>query len=195
MKYALLAIRLGRKLVLDMRMIPENCLTALLKIKKEMEAGSVLNHPKEHWTAGRLLRRLLLFQNPSEQGGSATRLREAQNSICSEGFSMTVRRNTFLGFGSTIHHYYYDVLVGLDGITRLGYGHDNRLRPALEILKKRQDDETWILEKAHSDLGAGAHHRLPKKVRRFALEEADKPSKWITLTALRVLKRIEDQSQ
>jgi hypothetical protein len=93
------------------------------------------------------------------------------------------------------NHYYYDVLVGLDVITRLGYGDERRLRPALDILnEKRQHDGTWLLEKVHPDLGAGAQYPLPKKVNPFALEEQGKPSKWITLTSLRVLKRVEDAS-
>ena len=33
---------------------------------------------------------------------------------------------------------------------------------------------------------------LKWEVRPFALEEAGRPSKWITLTALRVLKRVEE---
>jgi hypothetical protein len=93
------------------------------------------------------------------------------------------------------NHYYYDVLVGLDVITRLGYGDDKRLRPAIKILnKKRQDDGTWILGKVHPDLGTGAKYSLAKKAIPFALEESGKPSKWITLEALRVLKRVEDWS-
>ena len=37
------------------------------------------------------------------------------------------------------NHYFYDILVGLDVMTRLGYGYDRRLRQALDILaKKRQ---------------------------------------------------------
>ena len=90
------------------------------------------------------------------------------------------------------NHYYYDVLLGLDVITRLGYGGDRRFRAALEILKqKRREDGTWIIDKGHPDLGVGAQYSLRKKVSPFALEEAGKPSKWITLTALRVLKRVE----
>ena len=93
------------------------------------------------------------------------------------------------------NHYYYDILVGLDVVTRLGYGNDRRLRPALGILsKKRQGNGTWLLEKAHPDLGSGAQYALRKKARPFALEEPGKPSKWITLTALRVLKRVEETS-
>lgn len=91
------------------------------------------------------------------------------------------------------NHYYYDILVGLDVITSLGYARDKRVRPALEILKKkRQKDGTWHLDKIHPDLGAGAQYRLRRKVKRFALEKEGKPSKWITLTALRILKRVDD---
>ena len=94
------------------------------------------------------------------------------------------------------NHYYYDVLVGLDVITKLGYGYDRRLQPALDILnKKRQTDGTWLLERVHPDIGAGAQYPLRKRANRFALELPGKPSKWITLTSLRVLKRVEDATE
>ncbi len=90
-------------------------------------------------------------------------------------------------------HYYYDFLVGLDMLTRLGYGDDRRLRPALELLaKKRRPDGTWSLDKVHPDLGAGAGYRFRRKPKRFALEKEGEPSKWITLTALQVLKRVDE---
>ncbi len=90
-------------------------------------------------------------------------------------------------------HYYYDFLVGLDMLTRLGYGGDRRLRPALELLeKKRRPDGRWALDKVHPDLGAGAGYRFRRKPKRLALETEGMPSKWITLTALQVLKRVEE---
>ncbi len=90
-------------------------------------------------------------------------------------------------------HYYYDFLVGLDMLTRLGYGNDPRLRPALDLLeRKRRRDGTWTLDRVHPDLGAGAGYRLRRRPKRFALEAEGRPSKWITLTALRVLQRVED---
>ena len=96
------------------------------------------------------------------------------------------------------NHYFYDVLVGLDLVTELGYGDDPRLKPALEILeRKRRSDGTWLLDKVHPDVAPGANDDLldrAKKLKPFALEEAGQPSKWITLTALRVLKRVEDAS-
>jgi hypothetical protein len=92
-------------------------------------------------------------------------------------------------------HYYYDILVGLDVITKLGYGSDRRLRPALKIVnEKRRNDGTWLLERVHPDLAVGAHYSVSRKVTHFALEPAGKPSKWITLTALRVLKRVQESS-
>ncbi|MCL4519161.1 MAG: hypothetical protein M1587_08205 [Thaumarchaeota archaeon] len=93
------------------------------------------------------------------------------------------------------NHYYYDILVGLDVITKLGYASDRRLAPALDILKeKRQKDGTWLLDKIHPDIAQGARYRISKSAKRFALEEEGKPSKWITLTAMRVLKRVEESS-
>lgn len=92
-------------------------------------------------------------------------------------------------------HYYYDFLVGLDMVTRLGYGGDRRLRPALELLEsKRRADGRWTLERVHPDLGAGAGYRMPRTTKRFALEKQGQPSKWITLTALQVLKRVEESA-
>ena len=90
-------------------------------------------------------------------------------------------------------HYYYDVLVGLDVLTGLGYAGDGRLAPALEILReKRRSDGTWILDRVHPDEGSGRDGASSRRLRPLALEQAGEPSKWITLTALRVLKRVED---
>jgi hypothetical protein len=95
-------------------------------------------------------------------------------------------------------HYFYDVLVGLDIVTGLGYADDRRLRPALALLEsKRQSDGSWLLDRVHPDLAEGANEDLvgrAKKLRPFTLEEPGRPSKWITLTALRVLKRVEDEN-
>jgi Prenyltransferase and squalene oxidase repeat len=73
----------------------------------------------------------------------------------------------------------YNILRGLDILTKLGYTQDERLTDAVEILmQKRQKDGTWILESAP----VGRMHTN--------IEAKGKPSKWITLIALRVLKRL-----
>ncbi|MGI0080170.1 MAG: hypothetical protein ACRECH_11150, partial [Nitrososphaerales archaeon] len=92
-------------------------------------------------------------------------------------------------------HYYYDLLVGLDFITALGYSNDKRLGYAVSLLReKRRSDGRWNLDaespdpksatakwdKDHPD-GASIH---------FALEKPGKPSKMITLNALKILGRI-----
>ncbi len=91
-------------------------------------------------------------------------------------------------------HYYYDILVGLDVVTKLGYGGDTRLGPALRMVRdKRRRDGTWVLDAVHPDLGVGAGYRMSKKrVTPFALEAEGRRSKWITLTCLQVLKRVEE---
>jgi hypothetical protein len=90
-------------------------------------------------------------------------------------------------------HYYYDVLVGLDVLTSLGYANDKRLQPALKILnRKRLSGGSWVLDSVHPDIGIGAGYRFRKRPRRFALEKEGRSSKWITLTALRILKRVEE---
>jgi hypothetical protein len=92
------------------------------------------------------------------------------------------------------NHYYYDILVGLDTITSLGYASDKRLDYALKYLKKKRlPNGSWALDAIHPDLGSGADYILKeKKPRRFALERVGRPSKWITLRSLRILKRVEE---
>jgi hypothetical protein len=92
------------------------------------------------------------------------------------------------------NHYFYDILVGLDVLTQLGYGGDRRLQPALKILmEKRRADGTWLLDRSHPDVGPGVTiHPDPKKIKPLVIEEPGKPSKWITLKALRVLKRVSE---
>ncbi len=91
-------------------------------------------------------------------------------------------------------HYFYDVLVGLDVLTELGYGGDRRLAPALGILReKERGDGTWLLDRVHPDVGSRrARTAANREEKPLALERAGEPSKWITLTALRVLKRVDD---
>ena len=93
-------------------------------------------------------------------------------------------------------HYYYDLLVGLDFMTSLGFGGDRRMNYALDFLRsRRRRDGTWNLDAIHPDLeGAAArwyaahprHRPVP-----FGLETVGQPSKMITLTALRVLDAAE----
>ncbi len=95
------------------------------------------------------------------------------------------------------HHYCYDLLVGLDFMTALGYSADKRLGYAISLLKeKRRSDGRWNLDaetpdpedpqgkwdKAHPD--SGSIH--------LTLERAGKPSEMITLTALKILNRIRE---
>jgi hypothetical protein len=91
------------------------------------------------------------------------------------------------------NHYYYDILVGLDVLTQLGFAGDRRLRPALEILRdKRQLDGTWWMDRLHPDVSGPKAAQYQKGVNPLAIEKPGKPSKWITLKALRVLNRVRD---
>ncbi|HZW85191.1 MAG TPA: hypothetical protein VFE91_04745, partial [Nitrososphaerales archaeon] len=93
-------------------------------------------------------------------------------------------------------HYYYDLLVGLDALTALGYGGDARLNYAVSHMKeKMRGDGRWAVDANRpEDSPALAKFRKshPKSndLTPFVLEEPGKPSKMVTLTALRVLTRI-----
>jgi hypothetical protein len=92
-------------------------------------------------------------------------------------------------------HYYYDVLVGLDFMTALGYTDDPRLEYAIDVLKsKRRRDGKWNMDAIHPDVEGGMaewYKRYPRdKPTPFSLERVGEPSKMITLTAMRVLQRL-----
>ncbi len=75
------------------------------------------------------------------------------------------------------HMYQSDILEILAILTRLGY-KDNRMQDAIDILSSKQnEDGSWNLERTFNG--------------RFItnIETKGKPSKWITLNALRILKR------
>ena len=75
--------------------------------------------------------------------------------------------------------FFYDILRGLSVVTKLGYGEDHRLDDAYELLLQKQNQEgQWILESTPSG-------RMQTNI-----EPKGKPSKWITLNALKVIKRI-----
>ncbi|MFX1352313.1 MAG: prenyltransferase/squalene oxidase repeat-containing protein [Promethearchaeota archaeon] len=77
--------------------------------------------------------------------------------------------------------YRYNILRGLDILGKLGYTEDERLDDALMVLlQKRLPGGKWILESTPS----GRMH--------VSIDRVGKPSKWITLIALRVLKCIQN---
>jgi len=91
------------------------------------------------------------------------------------------------------NHYYYDVLVGLRTLARLGHGADPRMAPAIRWLrKKRGRDGTWALDAAHPDLDA-AHggYVMRRPVFPILLEPLRIPSQWATVEALSVPARVE----
>jgi hypothetical protein len=92
-------------------------------------------------------------------------------------------------------HYYYDLLVGLDVLTALGYGDDKRLGFALDLLKKkRRKDGRWNLDANQPDMSPAAeawYAEHPKqRPTPLAFETPGEPSKMITLRALTVLARV-----
>jgi len=94
-------------------------------------------------------------------------------------------------------HYYYDLLVGLDFMTALGYGGDPRLRYAVSVLKeKRRQDGRWNLDAVHPDMEGKMWEWYTKNPKHtptpFALERKEEPSKMITLRAMIILRRLGD---
>jgi hypothetical protein len=93
-------------------------------------------------------------------------------------------------------HYYYDLLVGLDFMTALGYTRDKRLDHAISVLKKKKGaNGRYDLDAVHPDVAGGMaefYAKHPKDAPKpFALEKPGEPSKMITLRAMIVEKRLE----
>lgn len=97
-------------------------------------------------------------------------------------------------------HYYYDLLVGLDFMTALGYSDDKRLGFAISLLKKkrRKKDGKWNLDSVNPDpespQGRWNIAHPNQATVNFSLESTGEPSKMITLRALQVLRRIDEDS-
>ncbi|MBX3057044.1 MAG: nitrogen fixation protein NifH [Anaerolineae bacterium] len=92
------------------------------------------------------------------------------------GFAEKPSRSWFQ-FGFPVF-YVTDVLQNLEVLTRLGYGHDPRLKPALALLLSKQDAQgRWKMEYSYNGKTW------------VDVEQKGKPGKWVTLRALRVLKR------
>jgi hypothetical protein len=79
--------------------------------------------------------------------------------------------------------YVTDVLQNLEVLTSLGYGADPRLNSALELVLSKQDPAgCWKLDYSYNGKTW------------VEVEAKGKPSKWVTLRALRVLQRAGEQS-
>lgn len=76
--------------------------------------------------------------------------------------------------------YWSDVLEALDALVRLGFGANPKVQTAYAwLLSKQNESGRWALE-----------HSLRSKMW-INIERQGKPSKWITLRAMRVIKAIE----
>jgi hypothetical protein len=86
--------------------------------------------------------------------------------------------STWFKFGFPLS-YWSDVLETTTVLVELGYGDDPRLANALQLILSKQDAQgRWKLENTlNGKMWAD-------------IEEKGKPSKWVTLRALRILKRI-----
>ncbi len=92
------------------------------------------------------------------------------------------------------NHFFYDLLVGLRILTRLGYGSDRRLGKAERwLLSKRLRDGTWAIDATQPDWdpGEAARYGFPGPEFPLLLELPGLRSRWVTVEALSVLRRIE----
>ncbi len=92
------------------------------------------------------------------------------------GYSTKPSRSWFQ-FGFPVF-YVTDVLQNLETLTSFGYGTDPRLAEAMDLVSSKQDREgRWKMQYTYNGKTW------------VDMEEKRKPSKWVTLRALRVLRR------
>ena len=91
------------------------------------------------------------------------------------------------------NHYYYDLLVGLRMLTRLGHAKDRRLGAAYRwLIRKRGRDGRWSIDAVHPDLDPEhGSYQMEGPTYSTWLERAGYPSRWATVEALSVLARRE----
>jgi hypothetical protein len=91
------------------------------------------------------------------------------------------------------NHYYYDLLVGLRILVKLGYAADPRMAAAIRWLRSKRDPHgSWALDAAHPDLDAArGGYRMQELVFPMLLEPLNLPSRWATVEALSILARVE----
>jgi hypothetical protein len=96
------------------------------------------------------------------------------------------------------NHYYYDLLVGLDCVTALGYVGDPRLGFALDLLRqKRRRDGRWNHDADQTDPDPESAEWFAEHPKQrptpLKIEKAGAPSKMVTLRALTVLSRFGEK--
>ncbi len=135
------------------------------------------------WGATKAMRALAAVPKNKRTPGMREAIRAGaefllNHDLSSANFPYTERiSSTWFKFGFPLS-YWSDVLETTEGLVDLGYGHDPRLAGAFEfILSKRDGEGRWKLENS-----------LNGKMW-VDIEVKGHPSKWVTLRALRVLKR------
>jgi hypothetical protein len=85
-------------------------------------------------------------------------------------------------FGYPVVGYVTEVLQNLEVLTAFGYGNDTRLVPAIELVLDMQDSQgRWKMAYTYNG-------------KTWAdIEQKGKPSKWVTLRVMRLLKQISEQ--
>nr|KXH72187.1 MAG: hypothetical protein AM325_01560 [Candidatus Thorarchaeota archaeon SMTZ1-45] len=79
----------------------------------------------------------------------------------------------------TFPQFFYDIVRGLAVVTKLGFEKDSRIDDALDVIMNKQlASGEWVLERTLSGRLYGS------------IEHKGKPSKWITLEILRIIKQV-----
>jgi hypothetical protein len=124
------------------------------------------------WGAIAALNGLAVLPSDMQSAQSTRAVRRLANALLDAEYDFEGEHKRWLTFGVPRA---WDLLSALGALAAHGYAQDSRLMPLLKLMLNRQDDQgRWL---------CGSVSRT------WPIEKRNEPSKWITLDALRLLKR------
>jgi len=146
----------------------------------ERDDGLICWYQKQrpcHWLA---VKALWAFSAPPEGQYVQAAMERTAESVLSHDFDFEGEEARWLRFGFPWYSQ-SDLVDALEALAACGYAADHRFRAlAQHVVDKQQADGRWLKE------GGSTAVRIERKGR---------PSKWITLKAMRVLEQVEEASE
>jgi len=147
-------------------------------LNEEMTTGDALDcgryqHRDCLWGAIAALKGLGVLPADMHSPRSKRVVQQLSNALLDTDYDFDGEHRRWLTFGVPRA---WDLLTALLALADHGYAHDVRFAPLLELCLRRQDEQgRW---------------RCGSVSRTYPLEKRNRPSKWVTLDALRLLKRM-----
>ena len=138
------------------------------------DAFDCSRHSRRHclWGAIAALNGLAVLPDDARSAQSERVVARLADALLEEEYDFQGQHKRWLTFGVPRA---WDLITALKALAAHGYAHDPRVAPLLEVMLSRQDEQgRW---------------RCGSASRTWPIDRRNRPSKWVTLDALRVLKQ------